>query len=82
MPLEKFSVEIESLKLDLHCSRFFVNKSITNRVFETQFLLVVIYEHAIQKGIEFKRLDFHWEIFFLSSPTYSSKLDSQLYHTQ
>ena len=58
MPLEKFPVEIESLKLDFNCSGFFVNKSSTNRVFETRFLLVIIYEHATAMEIESLRLDF------------------------
>ena len=52
MPLEKFPVEIEFLKLGFNCSGFFVNKSSTNRVFETRFLLVIIYEHATAMEIE------------------------------
>ena len=59
MPLEKFPVKIESLKLNLHFNDFLVNKSNINRAFESRFILAVIYEHATQMEIEFKRLDFH-----------------------
>ena len=53
MPLEKFPVEIKSLKLDFLFSGFFC-----------KLVWQFIYEYATQMEIDFQRLDFDWDFFF------------------